>query len=91
MEMFLAAMVLAILIEGTITYLFGESNDNDYRPILKYVSLVTGIIMASLYQVDILAALGVPAMWPAIGYITSGLIIGRGANYVNDFVSKIRE
>ena len=91
METFLSALVIAILIEGTITYLFGESSEEGRRPYIRYSTLIIGIVMAALYQIDLLASLGVEAAWPVIGYVTTGLIIGRGSNYVNDFVSKVRE
>lgn len=90
MDVFLAALVLAILIEGTLTYIFGESSDEPSRPGIRYFSLAIGMGAAILYQIDILGALGVNAVFPWVGYLTSGLIIGRGSNYVNDFVSKLR-
>lgn len=91
MEIILGAFMLAILVEGTLTYLFGESSEEHRKPWLRYVSLVFGIVAASAYQLDLLAALGLPAVYPLIGWITSGLIIGRGSNYVNDFISRVRE
>lgn len=91
METILGAFVLAILIEGTLTYLFGESNEEGHRPEIRYISLALGVVMAFLYQIDILASVGVGSVWPLVGYITTGLIIGRGSNYVNDFLTRIRE
>jgi len=82
--------MLAILVEGTITHLFGESSEETYKPWIRYVTLGFGILVAVAYQLDILAALGLPAVYPLIGWIATGLIIGRGSNYVNDFVSKLR-
>lgn len=82
--------MLAILVEGTITHLFGESSEESHKPWLRYVSIVFGIGVAIAYQVDLLASLGLPAVYPLIGWIATGLIIGRGSNYVNDFVSKLR-
>lgn len=90
MEPFLGAFMLAILIEGTITYLFGESSEEETLPALRYVALVLGIVAASAYRLDLLSALGLTAAYPLIGWIATGLIIGRGSNYVNDFISKVR-
>ena len=83
--------MLAVLVEGTITHLFGESTEEDTKPWLRYVALVAGVGVAIAYQLDLLAALGLPAAYPLIGWIATGLIIGRGSNYVNDFISRIRE
>lgn len=87
----IGALMLAILVEGTITHLFGESSEEDHKPWLRWVSLVFGVGAAIAYQLDILAALGLPAVYPLIGWIATGLIIGRGSNYVNDFISRLRE
>lgn len=90
MELFTGALLLAVLIEGTITYIWGESSEGSSMPALRYVSLIFGIGAAIAYQIDLLGALGLPAVYPLVGWIATGLIIGRGSNYLNDFVSKVR-
>ena len=90
MEIFVATLMLAILVEGTITHLFGESTEETPKPWLRWVALVFGIAAAIAYQIDVLAALGAPAVYPLIGWVATGLIIGRGSNYVNDFVAQMR-
>lgn len=80
-------ILLATLNEGLINYLFGEGSQRAY---LKYVSLVTGIALAISYRVDIPALVGLTADLSIIGYIVSGLIIGRGSNYLNDILGLIR-
>lgn len=89
MEIFIGATLLAVLIEGTMTHFFGEGS-NIKPEWMRYFALILGIGAATAYKLDILAALGLPAAYPLIGYIATGLIIGRGSNYVNDFVSKVR-
>lgn len=91
MEVFTAAIVLAIIVEGTLTYLFGESSEESTRPWLRYVSLGFGVVAAIAFQVDVIAALGVTSVYPLVGQIATGLVIGRGSNYVNDLISKMRE
>lgn len=91
MEIILGAFMLAVLVEGTLTHLFGESTEENQKPWLRYVSLILGVGAALAYQVDLLAALGLPAVYPLIGWIASGLIIGRGSNYLNDFISRVRQ
>lgn len=86
----LGILLLATLIEGLITYVFGESADSATRPYLRYVSLVLGVGAAIAYHVDIPAMLGLVSAYSLVGYVVSGLIIGRGANYVNDIFSMIK-
>lgn len=90
MEVFTGAIVLAIVIEGTLTYLFGESSEETTRPWLRYVSMGLGVVAAIAFNVDLIAALGVTSVYPLVGQITSGLVIGRGSNYINDLISNIR-
>lgn len=82
--------MLSTLIEGTLTYMFGE-NQPTSRPWLRYVSLAFGIIAAIAYQIDIPAMTGLVAINAYIGYVVSGLIIGRGANYINDIFALIQK
>jgi hypothetical protein len=86
----LGIILLAIVVEGTLTYIFGESSDNPSRPWIRYVSLIFGVVVAIAYRVDIPALAGLASPYPFVGAIVSGLIIGRGSNYVNDILTKIR-
>lgn len=92
MEAITGIFLLATIIEGLITYLFGKSEDGaEERAYLKYVSLVLGIGAAIAYQVDLLAMVGLVSAVPFVGYIISGLVIGRGSNYLNDIISSFRK
>lgn len=82
-------LLLSTLIEGTLTYIFGESTETS-RPWLRYVSLVLGVVAAIAYQIDIPAMAGLVAVNAYVGYVVSGLIIGRGANYINDIFALIQ-
>lgn len=80
-------LFLSTLVEGLITYIAGERSDIDHpRAYLKYVSLFLGVVLAILYNVRIPQWLGIPTNYPLIDYIVSGIIIGRGSNYVNDII-----
>lgn len=91
MEAVAGIFILATLIEGLITYIFGESNDSPTRPYIKFVSLAFGIIVSIIYRIDILSMGGLVTSIPLAGYVISGLIIGRGSNYVNDIVSFVKK
>lgn len=87
----LGIVLLATLIEGLITYLFGKTSEEmPLRPWLKYVSLCMGIALAVAYEIDIPKMVGLVSVVPLVGYVVSGLIIGRGANYLNDIMSLIK-
>lgn len=83
-------LLLATLIEGTITYIWGENSDTP-RPALRYISLALGIVVAVAYKIDIPAIVGLASEYAVVGYIVSGLIIGRGANYINDIFKLIQK
>jgi len=87
MEVF-GIVLLATLVEGFVEYVV--SNPNKPQPWLKYVSLVLGVVVAFAYNVDILALAGLVSPFPYVGAAVSGIIIGRGGNYVNDFIGLIR-
>lgn len=82
-------ILLATLIEGLITYLFGEEAKG--RTYLRYLSLGLGIIFAIAYSLDIPSMVGLTTQYPLVGYVASGLIIGRGANYLNDILKFIQQ
>jgi hypothetical protein len=92
MEIITGTLLLAALVEGTITYLFGEKQEGQPpRQSLKAISLLLGVVAAVAYQADIFTIVGLTPIIPAIGYVATGLVIGRGSNYLNDFVTAIRK
>jgi hypothetical protein len=91
------AIVLATLVEGFVEYILGTLFDKlpklaGYKWTLMYVSLLVGALLAFYYSIDLIALIAnnaggnMQASW--VGNLFSGLIIGRGANYINDFVSR---
>ena len=80
---------LATLIEGLITYLFGKEKEKK-RPYLRYISLAFGVVLALVYEASIPALIGVTSAVPFVDSIVTGLIIGRGANYLNDILSLVK-
>lgn len=88
-DFILGVLVLASFVEGMTEYTLGPVEGA--KPYIKYVALVFGIIVAVGYNIDILSSLGIATTKPFIGNIFSGLIIGRGSNYVNDFVSMLKK
>ena len=56
------------------------------KKFIRYVSAAVGILLAVLWRVNIPRDLmAVEAILPWAGEILTGLVIGRGANFVHDF------
>lgn len=86
------ALALAFLCESMVEYLFGQIVEHvpKLKPsswLLMYVAAVAGVGLAFYYQLDLLALIGENAASP-VGFLLSGLVVGRGANYLHEFVSK---
>lgn len=91
------AFALAFLVESTTEYLFGTLFDkvsklHEYKWLLMYLAGGVGVFVSFHYQLDLIAFLqqimGVGVMPSPVGIVFTGLTIGRGANYVHQFVSK---
>ena len=82
-------LFLSVFVERTIIYIWGEKYES--RPYLRYVALAFGVVMAVLYQADLVNLIGfdeISARYGLVNQIVTGVVIGGGANYLNDFVSK---
>jgi len=56
--------------------------------VLRYLAALVGVALAVAYRADVLALFGLVAWTPIIGWIVTGLIIGRGSNYLHDLVDR---
>ena len=84
---FIALIIaLAAIGEGAVEYFL--SPFAAAKPYLMYVSLAVGVVLAWGYQVDALNVLlgAQPAALPWLGVVLTGVLIGRGANYLHDFI-----
>lgn len=85
-------LALAFLAESMVEYVFGQVVDHipalsQFRWALMYVALAAGVGLAFYYQVDVLALIQDEPSTP-VGFAMSGLVIGRGANFFHDFISR---
>lgn len=85
MDIIAGALLLATFVEGLVNYLVGKGDTP--RSWVKYLALCMGILVCILFRVDIFALAGLVGVHPYVGYVATGLVIGRGSNYINDFVS----
>ncbi len=61
----------------------------DWRSLaLRYISAALGVGLCTLYRADLLLLLQLHPPWPWIGYVITGLLIGRGSNFVHDFATR---
>jgi hypothetical protein len=61
----------------------------DWRALaLRYVSVLIGVALCFVYQVDLLVYFNLSSPWPWVGYLVTGILIGRGSNFVHDFAGR---
>lgn len=75
----------AIIVEGIIAYVktFFVDGKIQWQMI---TSLVLGIVVALAYSLDLLALCGLESNIPFIGQVLTGILLGRGANYIADLI-----
>ncbi len=56
--------------------------------VLRYTAAAVGTLLAAAYDADLMAIIGLTSPWPWVGYVVTGFLIGRGANFVHDFTSR---
>jgi hypothetical protein len=94
-----AILLLAAIVEALTEYLarpivakvyqlLGASAPSDELPALRYIAAAVAVALCFLYRADLLAILGLDARYSWVGYIVTGMLIGRGANFVNDFAGR---
>lgn len=90
---------LAFLVETLTEAIFGPIFDKTpaltpHKWALMYVALVVGVVGALIYKFDLIVLLAEtvkvePAISPGIfGMVITGLAIGKGSNYLHQFISK---
>lgn len=98
-----ALIFLSTFVEGFVEYVFNVATgsiDNEninpnlakrLKPYTHYVALVLGVVVAIAYKVDIPSMFGLTTNFGIVNWIISGIAIGRGSNYLNDLISKVRQ
>jgi hypothetical protein len=91
-----AALLLAFLAEGTTEYLFATPltrvlpNADTRSAVVRYIALAVGVGLAFGYGLDVFRVLvpGLTPVQPWVGVLLTGVLIGRGSNYLNDFATR---
>jgi len=84
-EQIVVCLLFGFLAESLVEYAFSDW----VGEWTKYVSLAVGVALSFAYRLDLIAALTGLSV-PIAGYILTGFIVGRGANYINDVVDFLR-
>jgi hypothetical protein len=90
----LAVLFLAGIGEAIIEFLVSPilqktvTVDDTRDIIYRTISCVLGVVLAVLFAVDALALVGVESGVPYVGCVVTGLLMGRGANWIHDFMSR---
>lgn len=83
---FATFIIAAVIVEGIVEYAASKWVTGD---MLRYIALGIGVVFCIGYQLDLLAAFGLTAINPYISYVVTGILIGRGSNYLNDLLSTL--
>ena len=84
----LAELIIEALKPGLAPLISRLNLPGDINPYL-YISLTLGLILAIVYQADLIAAVGLAADTTTAGVITTGLFIGRGGNFISDVLRRL--
>lgn len=91
-------LFLAIFCEGSIAFFYSDVirllGDLTFPDFLRqysarYIALILGLLLAFGFSVNIPELLGLEAIAPWVGVAVTGVVIGRGANYIHDVLSTI--
>lgn len=78
----------AVLVEGVITY--GKEWFGGGKIHWQMVcSVLLGVTVAAAYGLDLPALAGLKAGVPYLGCVLTGILIGRGSNYVFDLIQAV--
>ena len=81
-------IIVAILVEAIVENLKDVITD---KPNISRISaILIAIIICILAKIDLFAIVGIYFEWQIVAYLLTGIIISRGANFVNDLFGKIR-
>ncbi len=61
----------------------------DWRALsLRYLSAAFAVLLCFVYRADLLIILNLHPPWPWVGFLITGLLIGRGSNFIHDFAKR---
>lgn len=89
MAQFFGLVLMAIVIEGVITYI-KEIFVNKNVMWQQVLGIVLGIVVAVGYNADLFALFGLTSTIPLLGCVLTGVLLSRGSNYIFDLVKQLQ-
>lgn len=86
---FTRLIIIAILIEAVWENL-KMLYDKDKININMIGSLTLGMLVCILARINVFDIVGIGLTIPFFGYVLTGIIVSRGANFVNDLFKKLK-
>lgn len=87
---FLQFIMLVIIVEAT-----WESTkmvwEEDKLSIDRIGALIFGLAVSLVYRVDLILMTGISQQSTFLGFVLTGIIISRGANYAHDLLGKLNK
>lgn len=93
MEGITLIIVLAIVTEALVEY--GKSIGKAFAgkdikaAVTQVAAILTSVLLCLAAGADLFQVIGIDFSWPWIGYVLTGILGSRGANYLSDLISKI--
>lgn len=88
-------VLLATLVEGIVEYFIAPLFDvylPRYKFLLMYVAVLLAVAFTLFYRLDMIAALAglfnVEIANTVFGQIVTGVVLGRGSNYLHQIITK---
>lgn len=89
MEMFFAIILMAVVVEGIVTYL-KEWFVNKTAVWQQIIAVILGVLVAVCYEADLFTLFGMTGNIPYLGCVLTGMLIARGSNYIFDLIKQIQ-
>lgn len=89
MEQFFGIILLAVVIEGIVTYT-KEIVEDKHFSWQEIVAIILGVLVAVGYNTDLFALFGMVSKIPYLGQVLTGLLLARGSNYVFEMLKKLQ-
>jgi hypothetical protein len=90
---FVGEAIVEYLIKDHLAWVLGKLGlDEDVEAVRdiigKYSAAIVGVLLCFLYQVDGLSLFDMRPVWEPGSYVLTGLLIGRGSNFVHNFMKR---
>lgn len=91
MDMLLLAVCMAVTVEGLVEYAKAVIEHTDWRKLAVCLAgLAVSVGLCLMCGADVFGCFGVRFAWAPTGGILTGIFASRGANYLSDFVGRLR-